>query len=223
MRKLLAILLFLSCVLSLPLFMPRSALAAFTVGFDFRATSGFVTDPSNCFPELGSTYPTTYGTTTAGWDATFPALGSGTPTDRSASNDARLAGINYIGPAQIRSFRVHLPSTGSFTVTVAMGDATGGATNQYLILEDGVNGTAFDTLTNVVTGSNTFSDSMGNVIAEASFFASQVPITNTFSTQDLYVIEGSLSNTGFSSISFLQVAQNGGGGTKRLRGAVINR
>lgn len=221
MRKLLAILLFLSCALSLPLFMPRSALAAFTVGFDFRATSGFVTDPSNCFPELGSAYPSTYGTTTAGW-TTLPG-GAGNPADRNASNDARLAGIDYASPSDTHAFRVHLPATGSFTIIVAMGDATGGATNQYMTLADGVGGTVFDTLTNVVTGNNTFADSAGNVIAEASFFASQVSITHTFTNQDLVMTEGNASNAGFSSISFLQVTQNGGGGTKRLRGAVVSR
>lgn len=37
------------------------------VGFDFRATSTFVTDPANCTYVIDDLYPTTRGGVTFGW------------------------------------------------------------------------------------------------------------------------------------------------------------
>ena len=52
---------------------------AFPQGIDFRATSGYVTDPTNCTYEIGNAFSATYPRTTAqgntvGW--IFPRCGT---------------------------------------------------------------------------------------------------------------------------------------------------
>lgn len=194
----------LSRVLILILLSITCAHASFDVGFDFRNTKAYVTDPSNCwFTNVGMTYPdsTDFGGATAGW-----TLNNGTFGDESATNDPRLAGRAYVtnGFSSYEEFRVNLPSAGAYTIVVALGDATGSWQN-YLTLLDGSSTTIGTPLSNVGTTANTFSDANGNVIAEASFFASQMVVTHTFTNTFLLVRVGITGGSGFSSLSHLRV------------------
>jgi hypothetical protein len=104
---------------------------AFDMGFNFRGTSGYVTDPSYAVPVVGESYPHTYTngdgkSINGGWTLAVSIL------DRDDTNDPRLAGINYHF-ASAREFQIDLssgsaPGAGTYTVDVAYGDAGGGHT-----------------------------------------------------------------------------------------------
>src|SRR5678816_4027126 len=100
--------------------------AGVDMGFNFRATSGFVTDGAEqTYVLTADTYPTTRGGFTFGW---VILNDSPTAVDRDSGIDVRLAGINYLpgyGGVGILSqsyFRVDLPTTGSYTIHLALGD-----------------------------------------------------------------------------------------------------
>lgn len=106
-----------------------SAAVSFNAGFDFRGTSGFVTDPPNTTWVLADAYPTTRsigGTNvTFGWESgALSCSDAVSAVDRSAAVDARLAGINYdsAGGTACSVFRVDLPSSGTYNVSLAQGD-----------------------------------------------------------------------------------------------------
>ncbi len=105
-------------------------------GVPFRTTAGFVTDLSGDDPEFfasgtfGTTYPrTTAQGNTVGWEGVDTIV----TRDREAGNDSRLAGIQgNNGPATAVTYRIDLPSAGSYLLNWASGDA------------DYVNGSAVD-------------------------------------------------------------------------------
>ncbi len=99
---------------------------AFDMGFNFRGTSGYVTDPAYGVPVLAELYPNTYTNSNgdsinAGWDTNAPGT-----ADRSTGVDVRLAGINFNSPS-VRTFKVDLssgsaPGAGDYTIDMAVGD-----------------------------------------------------------------------------------------------------
>src|SRR5208337_143702 len=92
----------------------------FQQGFDFRNTAGFVTDPSGSTYVLSTTaYPTKVNGVTFGWGNTS-LVGA---RDRNAQLDPRLAGINYANNGSPATFYVDLPSAGTYSLSLAMGDA----------------------------------------------------------------------------------------------------
>lgn len=95
---------------------------AMIIGIDFRANLGFATDPNaNYVALLGVSYPTTLGGVVMGWESGYSA---GNERDRNAPSlpiDARLSGINFT-PATVATFRVDLPSTGTYSIQAAIGD-----------------------------------------------------------------------------------------------------
>lgn len=100
-------------------------------GFNFRATSGYVTDGTNETYVLATdAYPTTRNGSTFGWSNTANM----DHRDRSTSVDRRLAGINFCATAT--SFRVDLPSAVTFAISMAMGDNGSQQNFQTVILKD---------------------------------------------------------------------------------------
>lgn len=101
-------------------------LMAFDMGFNFRGSAGYVTDPSYCAPALGEAYPHTYTNAdgksiNAGWDG-----GALSTADRRSTADPRVGGINY-NTSGLASFRVDLssgsaPGAGTYLVDFAFGD-----------------------------------------------------------------------------------------------------
>lgn len=101
----------------------------FPAGYDFRATSGFVTDPANCTFEIGTTanYPRTDALgNTVGWED----APSGT-RDRNANagDAAKVAGVGFYngGSGNLRRYRIDLPSTGNYSMRCAIGDGNSGS------------------------------------------------------------------------------------------------
>ena len=160
---------------------------SFDKGFDFRATSGFVVDPANCTFVIGDNYPTTRNGVTFGW--TSP--NSGQMADRNSGIDARLAGINYNGNANAPlSFRIDLPSPGAYTITLAIGDASAGQTDQHVVVKD--NNTTLRTI-DFPTGypSDQFADAVGNLwTSDAAWVSSNVKDTQTFATTTFIISLG---------------------------------
>ena len=90
------------------------------IGFDFRGSSNYVTDPPGDTYVLSSTaYPTNFNGTNYGWTN----LTNVQARDRSTSVDPRLAGMNYTINGSPETFYVDLPASGTYNVSLAMGDA----------------------------------------------------------------------------------------------------
>jgi len=98
-----------------------TAASGWQAGFDFRNSANFVTDPPGDRYVLSATpYPTTMNGATFGW--TKPSLVQA--RDRSTTVDPRLAGINFATNGSPATFYVDLPSPGTYSMSLAMGDAT---------------------------------------------------------------------------------------------------
>lgn len=136
---------------------PRNVPVTFDLAWNYRATLGYVTDPSYaCFNDGNSAdYPHTYTngdgySINAGWTVA-PNFGS---VDRDATNDPRLAGLVDLwmgGGAASANFRVDLssgsaPGAASYTVDLALGDANTSKLNYFKLFDnattkiDGTNG-----------------------------------------------------------------------------------
>lgn len=98
---------------------------------NFRSTSGYVTDGAGQTYCLGSAdvYPVTRGGLTFGWILAHEADSA---RNRNAGNDPRLAGQNSATndgtPSQ---FQLDLPASGSYTIHLALGDASYAQSYQY--------------------------------------------------------------------------------------------
>lgn len=126
-------------------------------GWDFRATSGFVTDPSNDdFNDVSTTSGTSSNGIAWAWDQTI-----GNSRDRNASIDPRLAGCMFVTvPDGSRTFTVTLPSAGTYDITLALGDQGNECIENLDILDNG--SVLFTVCTNVDTGAaNHFIDATG--------------------------------------------------------------
>jgi hypothetical protein len=162
-------------------------------GFNFRATSGYVTDSSGQTYSLGTVYPETRNGITFGWNSAL----AGNSRDRSTSAPGapELAGIIYWtnsvnAPPQC-TFTVDLPQAGDWTINLALGDATAQQT-QFARLKDG--STTFQTLTNVVTNAGEFLDASGVVRTTAALWKSNnVAVSRTFTTTTFNLEIGDLS------------------------------
>jgi len=139
-------------------------------GFNFRLTSGYVTDPTNTTYVLNTdTSPTTRNGVTFVWADN----GTGTldSRDRSTGNDPRLAGINFISntSSQVGIFQVTLPASGQYDLYLAAGDqAQGGPVD----LEWGDNG-SYTTIANAhdTVSANSFVDASNAVRTHAQWVA----------------------------------------------------
>ena len=100
--------------------------------FNFRATAGYVTDAADTSPVLGEIYPNSYSNgLTGGWDAAIDTR------DRSTTVPRLAGGNQQIATTTLRTFRVDLPATGTYTIRLGMGDATqGDVRNRYLIQDN---------------------------------------------------------------------------------------
>jgi hypothetical protein len=167
-------------------------LAAWQKGFDFRATSGFVTDPLNATYVLSNTvYPTTRNGVTFGWTKTSNQLGG---IDRTTAVDVRLAGINYmmnfVPPS---TFVVDLPAPGTYQIMLAMGDASASQCPSGCKIEFRDGATSLFTLIEPGTTAGYFYDANGNNWPAAAWPASVTARTVTVSGTQLQILVGANS------------------------------
>lgn len=198
-------------------FTGASALAQGDYGFDFRASPRHAKDPVYATAVLGEAYPHSYrngkaATLRAGWEST-PSTCAGVQTrDRTTSNDARLTGINANSANSIPNgdqciFRIDLPATGNWTISLASGDASDSQLNS-IVFKDG--GTPFQTLTQA-TPTNTFMDANGTVWSAASWPTSNTPLVHNFKSTKFEIVVGPnvAGGTATSTIAHLRVTPGG--------------
>lgn len=171
---------------------------AFDKGFDFRASSGFVTDPASCTYVIGpdgggvhDQYPTTRNSVTFG----FVAWGaSDSSRDRDSGIDPRLSGMVYTpnNGTQV-DFRIDLLSAGTYNIALAMGEASSDHTGQRIEILD--NTTSRFSISGDTLGGN-FIDANGNARSAAAWPGSNTPRSITMATTTLIVRFGALTNVG---------------------------
>ena len=117
---------------------------AFDMGWNFRATVGYVTDDANygVFATDTHAYPRTYTngdgqSVNAGWSTGV----SGGSQDLASGNDPRIAGDVYNAAANIANFRIDLssgsaPGAGTYTVDLAFGDPAGSRIANFEVKDD---------------------------------------------------------------------------------------
>ncbi len=173
-------------------------------GFDFRNTSTFVTDPSGDTYVLPTTaYPAKGSGVTYGWVKTSLV----SARDRNAQL-ARLAGINYATNGSPATFYVDLPSPGTYSLSLAMGDD--GYQQCYTQCQiqflDGT--TVLATLSKGLTRLGYFYDVTGNHWSAAQWPSNNVSQQVTLAGTRLTVVMGlSQSNGDITPLAFLGVAQ----------------
>jgi hypothetical protein len=178
---------------------------AFDQGIDFRSTAGFVTDPTGCDREIGTTanYPRTSAQgNTVGWeDAPVGA------TNRSAAVDARLAGIAFASNGTPKRYRIDLPSSGWYRITLALGDAGANARNQSVGVYDNT------TIVSHVVGdgrpsaAGAFYDACGQLFTSAAGWVSnEISFVAFFSSTICRVKIGDTGSSGTSTIAHVRVA-----------------
>ena len=149
-------------------------------GINCRATLAYVSDGADEFfmDEGVNNYPTTSTQgNTVGWETAFGNLGQ---RNRSASNDRRLAGMQYTGTGTKYDLRIDLPSAGSYDIRLAAGD---GLYAQPVSVE------LFDTSSSLgvlssgsTSAGNKFKDATNVERTAATWPGSNVAVTKTFST-----------------------------------------
>ena len=189
--------------------------SVWTQGFDFRGSQGFVSDPPGDTDVLLTTvFPTTGNLTTYGWSytAVFAAA------DRNNMLDPRLAGINYVTNGTPGSFYVNLPTPGTYSLSLAMGDAGSQQcfTRCQIQFFDG--NTLLATVSGGLTNQAYFYDMQGNNWSAAQWPTNNVPQQVTLAGTQLTVTMGlSQYNGDVTPIAFLGVTQVSTGPTFALQ------
>lgn len=174
-------------------------------GFNFRGTSGFVTDTGNNTYVLNDAYPTTRNGVTFGW------LTAVTPLDRNAAGGERLAGINY---GVSNTFQIDLPSAGDYRLTLALGDFGTGQICK-MIFKDSSTTLATIGPANTGGGQQWFDATAVNRGPASDWVSNNVPIDKTFATSTLNCVNGDGSNN--STVAHIFVSQlSVAGGTPDL-------
>lgn len=195
---------------------------SFNCGIDFRGTSAFVTDPTNCSPQINNfaDYPHINAQgIVCGWEDA-----PNTFSDRSAAIDARLAGINAVAAGSTARFRIDLPASGAYRIEAAVGDATtaqpasGGSPAQRVEVFDGL--TSLGTLVNNrQTPSGQWYDGSDTVrTSAANWVSGEAASTWTFTGTTLRLKCGiAAGGAGSTTLSHVKVTQlTGLAGTSSL-------
>lgn len=212
MKRLIAILL-LTC---------GTSFASWDKGFNFRATSGYVTDGTNeTFVIDTDAYPTTRNGVTFGWTSAPSGAGGGS-RDRDNTIDRRIAGINFVGNTNTPcAFQVDLPATGIFKIQLGYGDAGGNSQSNYIDVDDSAtNLISFRPQNTAATP--TFGDAVGSTYIAAVWPGSEATVTKTFATTTFKMVLGDVAlgagtNSVISHIFISQVAT-----TSPPTGLIIN-
>lgn len=169
---------------------------AFDVGFNFRDTLGYVTDPAGtyfCNNSINA-YPTVFGGTyTGGWHDGGTG-GAFVAADRRSSVDPRLAGIVYTsrntGTERPR-FQLDGVQGLNLDIHVAAGDAAGGDPVLFSLYDGDPysGGTLIVTQgpTNIVA--NEWVDATGVIRGpDTDWVANESPVTHTFVNNSFYCV-----------------------------------
>lgn len=180
-------------------------------GWNFRQTSGYVTDGANeTYAITSDTYPTTRNGATFGW--TVAPSGD---RDRNSALDRRIAGIAF--GSGVGTFRVDLPATGSYSIRLAMGDSTTAQTASKVLIKDNTS-TVLTIGPHNPDGAGHY-DATNTYRSNAAWPGSNVAASLSFATTTLFLtLEVATTN---SVIAHLFVSQTGGGGGNRRRRLIM--
>lgn len=170
---------------------------AFDVGFNFRGTLAYVTDPAGTYFCSNSinTYPTVFGGTyTGGW-RDGGSGGQFVAADRRSSVDPRLAGIIYTSrtatPQQPR-FQLDGVQGLNLDIHVAAGDANGDDPILFSMYDGDpyAGGTLIATVgpNNIISGQ--FADATGVLLGPpaSTWVSGETPVTHTFVNNSFYLV-----------------------------------
>lgn len=152
---------------------------AWDKGWDFRATSGYVTDPANCTYVIQDVYPTTRNTSTFGFDSAF-----GTDSRDRDTTYPRIAGMNYV--TSVRTFRIDLPATGDYDIYLGLGDWASTALVGKFTIKDNTT-TLFTINHNSATGGSLY-DATDTQLTASNWNSSNAKTTKTFAST-IFIIE----------------------------------
>jgi hypothetical protein len=159
---------------------------AWKKGFNFRSTSGYVTDGTDDTYVLATdTSATTRNGVTFQWSAS-----PNVPRDRSAAVDAKLAGIHGVDGIDECTFSVTLPATGDYRIKFALGDQASLQGNMRIRILDDATG-LIDLNSKTTTGAAYFFDAT-NVerTSVADWVSNNAAATHTFATTSFKLILG---------------------------------
>lgn len=175
---------------------------------NFRATSAYVTDGADetySLPNTDSAYPITRGGLTFGWSSVY----ADAQRDRSNIIDRRLAGMSQQPNSGISTFKIDLPSAGTYTIRAAFGDYSFAKTVYAEVLD---NTTSLFTLSGVSVSAGSFSDAMGNVYTAANWPGNNVARSGlTFSSTTLILKvggNGAGGGAGDSAVAHIWIFQD---------------
>lgn len=184
-----------------------------TKGFNFRSTSGYVTDAGNDTYVTGDTYPTTRNGVTFGW-----TTGPDKVRDRNNGVNAKVAGCN-LSDSTTDVFQVDM--SGSLKVRMAFGDAGSGQLNCSCDLRDSA-GSKF-TIGPVSPSAEQFYDATGSLHTSAANWVSSNAQSTAY-TFSSYVEWKLIAASGQDSpAAHLELEEQAGTTTARLiEGGLIN-
>lgn len=177
------------------------------IGFDFRRTSGYVTDVSPNVPILGSSDAYSSGVG-YGWSVATSLARD----DRSTSVDARLAGMNYVANnlgLSANEFRVDT-GPGTFRIRLALGDSIDLIGPHQAQFFDGAGTTPILTVSVGGTTVGQWYDATGVLRTSASDWvtnnaAATVTLTSSYLRMQIGAGSGA-SSTQYTGISHLAIA-----------------
>jgi len=166
---------------------------AWDKGFNFRATSGYVTDGPNETYVSEDIYPVTRNGVTFGWSSTI------SDRDRDSTVDRRLAGLTQrTNDGNIETFRIDLEAADTYLITLALGDTSFPQGYQYCNFQDDT--TVFRTIDDTNgTAQDNYDDATGVNRTEANWPTQNVQDTRVFTSAIMRVRIGSPGSEANSS------------------------
>jgi hypothetical protein len=169
-----------------------SGFVGYAEEFNFRATSGYVTDGLKEIYVLGETSSQTRKGRTFQWDVCGDCS-----RDRSTSVGSRFAGVNKrSNDGTQNTWTLTLPVAGWYNIHAALGDATNTASPTYAYFYD--DSTLIDSIVAVTaspTTANYYLDATGVTHANADWEANNTPILHEFVSTTFKLVIGSPTNT----------------------------
>lgn len=198
MKKLLATLFFI-------LIASQGFTATWDKGFNFRGSSGYVTDGTDETYVIGDSYPTTRNGVTFGW---LTSIGT---QDNDSTVDRRLAGTNYSVPTGTATFQVDLTVTGAYDIRYADGSTAGsGQVDQHFKIYDNTSLLVTNTQSNVAL--DHYIDATNVDRSEADWPSLNAINTQTFATTTFKLTIGDGTTGGYQILAHLFLSQSSGGG-----------
>jgi hypothetical protein len=177
------------------------------VGFDFRATQSFVTDPAYAAFAATASYPTALAINgqqiTFGWELRGSTY---LTSNHNAAIDPRLAGMScQANDGNTSVFRVDLPSTGAYSIGLAAGDSSGNTQINYIEISSAATGVLSVHAVTGATSSPDMADASGLRWGLAAWPGSNVAVQKTFASTILRLTLGGTVDGAYTCVAHMRV------------------